>query len=153
MHIERIKAAIKMMESARSLNMRIYQGGDSTNFATTIEELHECGNTACFAGYLAISPEFQAAGGRMRADSGTPVFPNPDPEDTRFLYNAEAVAAYLEIPESIADALVFGNDADDEDGLDEDPGVIVYPRDVKFKDLKPEHVVTALTRILNRELQ
>lgn len=54
MNKERIQYAISIMEQAENLDMNSYQS--AFNHVATIKELHTCGNTACFAGYLALSP-------------------------------------------------------------------------------------------------
>lgn len=36
--------------------------------------LHSCGSAACFAGWVAISPEFQENGGRASTADGCPIF-------------------------------------------------------------------------------
>lgn len=63
MRLDRLEQAIAVMQRAGKVDMRAWQ-----DFATrqdirhTEKELHACGNSACFAGWLAVSPEFQAAG-------------------------------------------------------------------------------------------
>ena len=66
MNCERIQAAIAMMKRAipRYFDMTDWQNerpGHIIEIAQTESELHTCGNTACFAGHLALSPEFQDA--------------------------------------------------------------------------------------------
>ncbi len=67
--------------------------------ARTEEELHACGNKACFAGYFAISPEWREAGGR-NTSAGEPWFQG------RLGY--QAIAEFLEIPVEVAKELVQG---------------------------------------------
>lgn len=56
MNKENINKAIAVMKRAKNLQMTAWQ--NSYEIAQTEDELHTCGNTACFAGYIAISPEF-----------------------------------------------------------------------------------------------
>jgi len=129
MNRERIQAAIAMMKRAipRYFNMSNWQNerpGHIMQIAQTESELHGCGNTACFAGHLALSPEFQDAGGSV-SKIGAPMF-----NGVRY---AEAVAEYFDIPYELAGNLTL-------------PGGDFYP--VKFRDVKPEHVIEKLEMIL-----
>lgn len=72
-NLERLNQAIAIMERAGKVSMGTWQGGNTHECAKEEEELHKCGNTACFAGWVAVSPEFQAAGGRV-GTSGWPRF-------------------------------------------------------------------------------
>ena len=68
MNIERLNYAIEIMKQARNLDMTNWRSGKPVE---SIEELHACGNTACFAGYLALSPEWD---GKV-ASEGQPYYP------------------------------------------------------------------------------
>ena len=70
---ERLEQAIAVMQRAGKVSMGTWQGGNTLECATDEEGLHQCGSTACFAGWVAVSPEFQAAGGRV-GTSGWPCF-------------------------------------------------------------------------------
>lgn len=84
-NLDRLEQAIAIMERAGNLYMGgEFQTGDVL-FGTE-EELHACGNSACFAGWIAVSPEFQAAGGCPDYDG------SPSSSETA----GEAVAAWLE---------------------------------------------------------
>lgn len=72
-NLERLNQAISVMERAGKVSMGTWQGGEFTDCATSESELHSCGNTACFAGWVAVSPEFQAVGGHV-GTSGWPCF-------------------------------------------------------------------------------
>jgi len=130
MNCERIQAAIAMMERAipRYFDMTNWQDeqpGHIKQIAQTESELHTCGNTACFAGHLALSPEFQDAGGLV-SKIGAPIF-----NGVRFV---EAVAEYFDIPYELAGDLTL-------------PDRDFYP--VRFEDVKPEHVIEKLEMILD----
>ena len=130
MNRERIQAAIAMMKRAipRHFNMTVWQNepqGHIIQIAQTESELHGCGNTACFAGHLALSPEFQKAGGSV-SKIGAPVF-------NGVLYG-EAVAEYFDIPYELAGDLTL-------------PDRDFYP--VDYEDVKPEHVIEKLEMILD----
>jgi len=130
MHRERIQSAIAMMKRVthRYFDMTNWQNelyGHIKQIAQTESELHTCGNTACFAGHLALSPEFQDAGGLV-SKIGAPIF-----NGVRFV---EAVAEYFDIPYELAGDLTL-------------PDRDFYP--VDYEDVKPEHVIEKLEMILD----
>ena len=130
MNRERIQDAITMMKDVthRHFNMTGWQNKDHSyvsRIAQTESELHACGNTACFAGHLALSPEFQDAGGLV-SETGAPIFND--------LLEASAVAEYFDIPHELAGDLTL-------------PNRDFYP--VKFRDVEPEHVIEKLEMILD----
>ena len=131
MNRERIQDAITMMKRAipRYFDMTNWQNKGNSyvpRIAQTESELHACGNTACFAGHLALSHEFQDAGGLV-SETGAPIFND--------LLEASAVAEYFDIPYELARDLTL-------------PNKDFYP--VDFEDVKPEHVIEKLEMILVR---
>jgi hypothetical protein len=54
MNVDNIKYAIEVMKKAKSLSMTSFQHG--TTEVESVKELHTCGNTACFIGYLVLTP-------------------------------------------------------------------------------------------------
>jgi len=109
MNRKRIKQCITMLKNAKNFDIQTFQdsanGGVCFN-ANSVEELHRCGNTACFAGYLAISDFFKKDGGEISYQA--PLFGNR--------VGCEAVAVYLDIPSELACSLVYGDlDNDDDD--------------------------------------
>lgn len=104
MNIERIDNAIELMQNAKALDMRAWQGDGAGDIpdtvANSIDELHSCGNTACFAGYVALSPMFKEWGGEMLI-SGKPYYADGFGE-------VGAIAAYLEISNLLAHDLIHG---------------------------------------------
>ena len=71
MNLERLQQAINLMKRAG----KVYMGTWQYNYPAYTDEktLHNCGTPACFAGWLAVSPEFQEAGGTVHP-SGSPKF-------------------------------------------------------------------------------
>ena len=130
MNRERIQSAIAMMKDVthRHFDMANWQNephGHIIQIAQTESELQGCGNTACFAGHLALSPEFKKAGG-LAYGTGAPKFNN--------FSGSFAVAEYFDIPYELArDLTLSGRD--------------FYP--VRFEDVKPEHVIEKLEMILD----
>ena len=129
MNRERIQSAIAMMKrvTRRYFDMTNWQNelyGHVKQIAQTESELHSCGNTACFAGHLALSPEFQDAGGLV-SKIGAPIF-----NGVRFV---EAVAEYFGITYELAKDLTL-------------PNRDFYP--VRFEDVKPKHVIEKLTKLV-----
>ena len=90
MNIERLNYAIEIMRQAQNLDMTSWQSGDEGEALDSIEELHRCGNTACFAGYLAISPEWD---GKVTSE-GKPYYLPSEPR-TFGLIGADAVNHFL----------------------------------------------------------
>lgn len=70
-NLERLEQAIAIMRRAGIVKMSDWQSGEPLK---TESEIHTCGTAACFAGWIAVSPEFKAAGGKVRPVSGAPVF-------------------------------------------------------------------------------
>jgi len=130
MNRERIQSAIAMMKDVthRHFDMANWQNephGHIIQIAQTESELHACGNTACFAGHLALAPEFQKAGGSV-SKTGAPVFNG--------LLEASAVAEYFDITYKLAGKFTLDY-------------LHFYP--VDFEDVKPEHVIEKLEMILD----
>ena len=129
MNRERIQSAIAMMKDVthRHFDMANWQNephGHIIQIAQTESELQGCGNTACFAGHLALSPEFKKAGG-LAYGTGAPKFNN--------FSGSFAVAEYFDIPYELAGDLTLS--ARD-----------FYP--VRFEDVKPKHVIEKLTKLV-----
>ncbi|QBP37289.1 hypothetical protein TF_48 [Pseudomonas phage vB_PaeP_TF17] len=137
-NIENVKLAIQVMERATRLNMSCWQSlpngseiyeENCTALVNSISELHNCGNTACFAGYLAISgiPGWSIVDGIPRY------------ENTAGLSESDyAVQEFLEISGKLARCLVYGS-------------YDFYP--IAFHNVTPEHVIEKLNLILTGELQ
>lgn len=149
MNAERVSDMLAIMERARNLDMTWFQqvhreghryyasvaNGDAVH---SIEELHECGSFACFAGYLALSPMFKAAGGTM-LKSGAPCW--ADPERARE-ESHQVVASYLDISPLLARAMIYGGTYE---------GTPVYHD--YLNTVRASDVADVLRRILSGELQ
>lgn len=99
--VKQLDKAIKIMKRAKGkIDMDWFQHGDS-NLCTTEKELHACGNTACFAGYVALSKEFHADGGSIYMDGKSPEF--------KGLNQELAIAEWLHISHEEATDLVYGD--------------------------------------------
>lgn len=70
MNIERLNQAINIMKRAGKVDMTDWQSGE---IVETESEIHSCGTAACFAGWVAVSPEFKEAGGVTHPVSGAPI--------------------------------------------------------------------------------
>lgn len=71
--------------------------------ATTLEQFKECGTSACFAGHLALSPEYQTDGGWVDDVTGVPSMNTPLGK----LTSEEVIAYWLDINLDLASALVY----------------------------------------------
>lgn len=104
MNIKRMKKAIAVMTRAAehdSIDMEYYQShplGIPFRIVYNEAELHLYGNKACFAGHIAVSPEFQEDGGGANHD-GCPMF-------NSYQY-ASAISEWLDIDHGIAADLVY----------------------------------------------
>lgn len=102
MNGENIQHAINIMTRAKDaekvLEMSYWQKPGFYPL-TLKEEEHTCGTPCCFAGYIALSPEFQAAGGEVNKINGAPIY------DEHF--DSEAIHAWLEITLTQAAALCW----------------------------------------------
>lgn len=138
MNRERIQAAIELMKRARNLNMITWQTKRSpiSPPAGTVSELHACGNSACFGGYLALSPEWKEAGGTVTIKGG--------PVMSGGFRGAAAVAEYLGISERQAESLVFG----DLDGTEEEWSNFY---DKFWRRVTPQDVIAKLEQLLEME--
>lgn len=94
MNVKRMKTLIKVMERVRDrgrhLDLRAWQAGAADTAITrkTEKVAHECGTACCVAGWLAVSREFKAAGGKV----GLHGMPHFNQEHGHY-----AIAAYLEV--------------------------------------------------------
>lgn len=99
-----VKVAIAIMERARGkVDMTCWQG--SAVPAATEADLHACGNTACFAGWIAVSPEFHASGGFSDEDTGEPRVQNAE---GFYMGGVYSIADWLGVDAGIAYSLVHG---------------------------------------------
>ena len=100
-----IEKAISIMVRAEehgSLFMPDWQcatNNEDPTLARDEQALHACGNRACFAGHVAVSPEFKEDGGYC-STAGTPVFGEHR--------GADAIQKWLGIDGDTARQLVFG---------------------------------------------
>ena len=101
--------AINIMKRAGRVNMVSWQGQPTTDItsycATSEQDLHACGNSACFAGWVAVSPEWKEFGGII-GDSGYPDLPKNDPDTEQ--YPDEVIAKWLGISDVLASCFIFG---------------------------------------------
>lgn len=98
---ERLEQAIAVMKRAGEVNMNFWQRGVVSE---TEDDLHTCGNSACFAGWLAVSPEFREAGGTHLSNSGAPIFDGY----TGYYAISEWLEAEGELHKEVIELLVAG---------------------------------------------
>lgn len=135
MNKEHVLAAIAVMKRAQRLDMTDFQEVLVDNpISSTIDELHACGNSACFSGYMAISglP-------RTGQDPDTLSMTYGGTWDPFFAGAADHMAAYLGVSVEVAGGLLFGNIED------------FYP--VELGQIEPQHVIDKLVAILCGELE
>lgn len=140
MHKERVQDIRDIMASLIGAN-RTYMlnwqcPSDGITFATNLDEFHQCGNTACFAGTLALSPMFQREGGRVGNRGRPEFFPTS---------GVMSVQKYLGISFELAYKLVQGDTDTD--------GKFSHFYSKNWADVTAEDVVEKLDMILNGELK
>ena len=105
MNINNVKIAIAIMERAGKVDMRSWQSNSKGNAHTDEKKLHKCGTTACFAGWVAVSPEWQEFG-KISSD-GAPELNNLDTIDN--FRPAYALSKWFELEEKIVNLFVYGD--------------------------------------------
>lgn len=147
----RLRQAISIMERAG----KVYMGNWQYNYPAYTDEktLHHCGTPACFAGWLAVSPEFQNSGGTV-ASSGAPKFNN--------YTGAEAIIRWMEataVDALVLELIIYGKcyvATEDRDRLPIDNLLEEYDVDLglslnvpKWLGWKAKDVITTLEVLLN----
>ena len=147
MNRENTEHAIAIMERARGkVQMTDWQTtsefDSNPRYVTSEAELHQCGNTACFAGWVALSHEFREWGGSSTG-GGVPRIVCTDDS------GADAIKRWLDISEDLAESLVFGDTQLCSDTL------IVYSLfyDKPWDRVEADDVIEKLKLILSGELK
>lgn len=73
---------------------------DADSLCTDELEMHNCGSAACFAGWVAVSPEWKRIGGFVDSGGGPKLH-----LEGQILFGSEAIAAWLNIPLTTAEQL------------------------------------------------
>lgn len=70
-----IKIQRRVVDEDKKFDIRSWQWQAPSRMIAVVTEkkLHACGTAACFAGYVALSPEWKRAGGRINLSSGAPI--------------------------------------------------------------------------------
>jgi hypothetical protein len=103
MNKQNVLKAITIMERAKahgSVCMTDWQSGGVMDTQQTEQGLHACGNTACFAGHIAISPEWKIDGGII-GRFGEPSMNGSSP--------TKCIAEWLDVDRRIATSLIYGD--------------------------------------------
>ena len=98
-----IQATIDILKQAQNFSIFQFQNPKSGQLANTIEELHRCGNTACIAGYVALSQAWRDFGGYIH--DGTPSL-SANEEDHQAL---KSMMAFWGLPKHVTSAIIFGD--------------------------------------------
>ena len=147
-HIQHAIDLMKAAEAAGTLDMTSWQDDEDDtlynligkDYAETVEELHACGNTACLAGHIALSPVFQAIGGEVDQRDGSPTLETVDKDGICVRGTEErAVALFFDISIELAHKLCLPPARAKGDHF--------YP--AEFEDVQPHHVIDKLQNILD----
>jgi len=108
MNIEHVNIALTVMRRVRDegyrFDMKSYQECVRGAAVKTSEaDLCDCGSAACFAGWLAVSPEFQAIGGGVD-NTGIPTYKD---EDDAIESGADVIGRFFDIDHWDADNLIY----------------------------------------------
>lgn len=162
MNPDNVKAAIAIMQRAKNLQMCEWQRdskgmalgeydegswkeGERSPIATDIDTLHSCGNAACFAGYVAISEEFQRSGGSAKFN-GEPWIPYPG-RNNGTASGVYAIACWLDVSEKTARNLVYGQNKQGSPA----PGFSTF-YNKNFSEVTPADVISKLELLLEGRL-
>ncbi len=102
MNKDNIQITINILKRAQNFNIRSFQDHEGFTAVGTEEELHRCGNTACIAGYIAISPEWHSLGGTAD-DDGCPIKDGPYKNPTGLM------SEFWDVSADVAYAIIYGD--------------------------------------------
>lgn len=100
MNRENVEYCINIMKNATNLDMRQWYSDINTR---SIDDLHTCGNKACFIGYIGLSKKFKEDGGYINR-WGFPTFKY----DNEYYEGHIALAKWLGIHDALAHEFAFG---------------------------------------------
>lgn len=133
MNIENINKTIAIMERAKerhSVYMPYFQTpADNEVLVYTETEFHACGNSACMAGHIAISPEWLETPGNTTSFDGSP-------ETATSISPKVVIGDWWGVPPWLVSYFVYGAKR----GLENRN---IY--DVNWEVVKAEHVIKQLT--------
>ena len=108
MRIDRINQYIADLEEVSKQDLIDMQGWQSTvdaeipaPISRSVWELHQCGNRACAAGFLALTPAFAEAGGEFSDEDGEPVLGTAG--------GSQAFARYFALSPFLAKTICYGS--------------------------------------------
>lgn len=149
MNTENIKHCIEVMKQAQNLNMNNFRS-DLMSDINSVEELHSCGSSACFLGYVSLTKkyhDFFAPILSQSADifidhSGSIIHGYLD-KDGDFLKDLKpsdvALGEFLGVSSEIAESFIYGRYA-------------MYGMDRKLKEIKAYEVIERLEWLLEAKL-
>lgn len=152
MNLDTLNQAIAIIERTTEdkVCMLDWQGLPFGNLAVRSElEFHECGNTACFAGHVAISPEFldtKIPGFTFyNTISGGPGVKVSQGDHLVARCGALAIGVWLDIPIAAANLLCHNIEIDADDYADY---VFTHPvYGVQWRHVRKKHLLETLYRL------
>jgi hypothetical protein len=132
-----VESAIAVMKRAGKVSMFKWQARFLTDdrimsdIVKTEAELHTCGTTACFAGWVAVSPEWKAFGG-LSDEDGAPYL-----EEFKTWGTNKSIAKWLGIRPFTVEMFIFNHDIEDQAN-----NYTFYS--VPYDQVRAEHVVEKL---------
>jgi hypothetical protein len=108
MNRDNIQSTIDVLKMAQNFNINDFQDAADpdamTQYVSTVEELHVCGNTACIAGYVGLTQSWRDFGGTVI--HGVPSFS----KDGKRVDPEQSLALYWGIDKRTADGIIYGGD-------------------------------------------
>ena len=109
MNRENIEYTIELLRNAQNFNIEVFQHNRHGNtVVTSIEELHTCGNTACIAGYVALSPRWKELGGIVN-QWGEPITLEKSDEEEFFPEATVAMSKFWGLSLGTTDSIIYGD--------------------------------------------
>ena len=144
MNINRVNETIRLMESVpdEHFDIRAWAYSDNGLPVTMKSIRHSCGTYACVAGWMGFHPPFRKAGLKT-IDDEYDFLVQLSFNDGIKMYDASAIAKFLDISYDIASALC-GTDGEDE------PIRRKLYGSLRNENIKPRHVVKALIKIRDK---
>lgn len=150
-------AVMKRAAAANAINMEMFQTLSASNanqfqtYASNEQQLHKCGNKACFAGYLALSEEFRTLQPEgyygTVSGSGFPQIIHID-SGKMFSQSDAAIGQWLGIDAQLIEFLIFDKFDKSSVSLRGSSPQYLYQKD--WKEVTGEDIVTVLESILEK---
>lgn len=161
-YFEECKRLMQQAKQNDTIRMEMFQSSvdrlgeimDSvTNVATSIEELHSCGNKACFAGHVRLSSLFKSHFNFIVGDSPIAQLPGTSGPEGQLIATS-VMSLILDVPLYVAGGAIFGERLRviDTPVFQTETGLCRHPYYGKrWSKVRADHILTFLERIEAKE--